>query len=166
MQVLMQAFLWFICEQSSRKVRSHIETEEDLVPKGPVGKITPAVSASERRKSLTLVSGNQDSRQKKNNKKTAVYYTTIWVCGWWIRPDGIFSGLFTGLCALSAVPVSSTHILWLNPFQDPSAHVEQHFHWGESQLPLEWLFFLLAHWGKNHLNGELNWKEFSIFTVC
>ncbi|KAI2659553.1 Integrin alpha-7 [Labeo rohita] len=40
--------------KSSRKVRSHIETEEDLVPKGPVGKITPAVSASERRKSLTL----------------------------------------------------------------------------------------------------------------
>ncbi|KAL1265145.1 hypothetical protein QQF64_003172 [Cirrhinus molitorella] len=40
--------------KSSRKVRSHLETEEDLVPKSPVGKITPAVSASERRKSLTL----------------------------------------------------------------------------------------------------------------
>ncbi|XP_073681651.1 integrin alpha-7 [Garra rufa] len=40
--------------KSSRKTRSHLETEEDLVPKSPIGKITPAVSASERRKSLTL----------------------------------------------------------------------------------------------------------------
>ncbi|XP_067287260.1 integrin alpha-7 isoform X3 [Pseudorasbora parva] len=39
--------------KSSRKVRSH-PTEEDVAPKNPVGKITPAVSASERRKSLTL----------------------------------------------------------------------------------------------------------------
>uniref|UniRef100_A0A8C1RTS9 Integrin subunit alpha 7 n=1 Tax=Cyprinus carpio TaxID=7962 RepID=A0A8C1RTS9_CYPCA len=37
-----------------RKVRSHLETKEDLIPKNPVGKVTPAVSASERRKSLTL----------------------------------------------------------------------------------------------------------------
>ncbi|KAK9966085.1 hypothetical protein ABG768_003215 [Culter alburnus] len=40
--------------KSSRKVRSHQETEADVVPKNPEGKITPAVSASERRKSLTL----------------------------------------------------------------------------------------------------------------
>ncbi|CAM4733226.1 unnamed protein product [Leuciscus chuanchicus] len=40
--------------KSSRKARSHLETEADVAPKNPVGKITPAVSASERRKSLTL----------------------------------------------------------------------------------------------------------------
>uniref|UniRef100_A0A8C1X444 Integrin subunit alpha 7 n=1 Tax=Cyprinus carpio TaxID=7962 RepID=A0A8C1X444_CYPCA len=40
--------------KGSRKVRSHLETKEDLIPKNPVGKVTPAVSASERRKSLTL----------------------------------------------------------------------------------------------------------------
>lgn len=129
----------FICEQGSRKVRSHLETKEDHIPKNPVGKVTPAVSASERRKSLTLVSANQDRRQ---NKKlfSAVYYFIIWGCGWWIC--WYVTGLFTGLCTLSALPVSSTHILRLDPFQDPSTHVEQHFHWGE------WLFLILTQWGK------------------
>ncbi|KAK7119944.1 hypothetical protein R3I94_021690 [Phoxinus phoxinus] len=40
--------------KSSRKVRSHLETEADVAPASPVDKTTPAVSASERRKSLTL----------------------------------------------------------------------------------------------------------------
>ncbi|XP_077060636.1 integrin alpha-7 isoform X1 [Siphateles boraxobius] len=40
--------------KSSRNVPSHLETEADVVPKNPVARITPAVSASERRKSLTL----------------------------------------------------------------------------------------------------------------
>ncbi|KAK7128255.1 hypothetical protein R3I93_020759 [Phoxinus phoxinus] len=40
--------------KSSRKVRSHLETEVDVAPANPVDKTTPAVSASERRKSLTL----------------------------------------------------------------------------------------------------------------
>ncbi|XP_057217359.1 integrin alpha-7 isoform X2 [Triplophysa rosa] len=38
----------------SRQVRSHMETEDDVVTKTPVSEITPAVSASERRKTLTL----------------------------------------------------------------------------------------------------------------
>lgn len=58
---MQETFTRIICEQSSRKARSHLEAEADVAPKNPVGKITPAVSASERRKSLTLVSVNQST---------------------------------------------------------------------------------------------------------
>ncbi|XP_051957911.1 integrin alpha-7 isoform X1 [Xyrauchen texanus] len=40
--------------KSSRKVRSHVETERNFAHKNPESKITPAVSASERRRSVTL----------------------------------------------------------------------------------------------------------------
>lgn len=38
------------------------------------------------------------------------------------------SGLFAGFCTLSDLQVSFAHIFWLNPSQNPSERVEQHFH--------------------------------------
>lgn len=128
-------FVCSACHQAGRVRRSHLDLEGQETSSGSVRRTTPAVAASERRKSLKLVRG----RILKNVfKKYAGPHSPIWVtfkpsvcraCDYWLFFFGV-TGLSPGVSTLRALAVPPPQVLRTGGAQDPRQAVEQHFHRG------------------------------------
>lgn len=116
-------YLNVLFQQAGRARRSHPEDVDHVTTKGSVGRTTPAVAASERRKSLKLVRGRYTKRTGK---------CICLVAHWFFSPPGLSSRV----CPLHPVSVSSPQLLWTGCPQDPRQAVEQQLHRGENMFHL------------------------------
>lgn len=108
-------------QQAGRTRRSHPEDVGHVTTKGSVGRTTPAVAASERRKSLKLVSGRYTKRRGKRICLVAHWSSSL-------------LGLSSRVCPLRPVSVSSPQLLWTGCPQDPRQTVEQQLHRGKKHI--------------------------------
>lgn len=106
-----------LLQQAGRARRSHPEDVGHVTTKGSVGRTTPAVAASDRRKSLKLVRGSDRKRRGK---------CICLVAHWSFSPPGLSSGVG----ALRPVSVSSPQLLRTGCPEDPRQAVEQQLHRG------------------------------------
>lgn len=115
--------------QAGRTRRSHAEDEGRVKTKGRVGQTTPAVAASERRKSLKLVGGQKEEEEtdclqlncKRKKRKILSAQVSFFP-----------SGLSFRVGPLHPVSVSPPQLLWSGCPQYPSQTVEQQFHRGKN----------------------------------
>lgn len=106
-----------LLQQAGRARRSHPEDLGHVTTKGSVGRTTPAVAASDRRKSLKLVRGSDRKRRGK---------CICLVAHWSSSPPGLSSRVGP----LHPVSVSSPQLLWTGCPEDPCQAVEQQLHRG------------------------------------
>lgn len=114
-------YLKVLFQQAGRARRSHPEDVGHVATKGSVERTTPAVAASERRKSLKLVRGRYTKRTGK---------CICLVAHWSFSPPGLSSRVRP----LLGVSVSSLQLLWKGCPQDPCQAVEQQLPRGEKHF--------------------------------
>lgn len=121
--------------QSGRSRRSHPEEEGHVMTKGNSGRTTPAVAASEKRKSLKLVSkergekGTEEKCRQKcrlDKKERFLINFLLNICQLKTFSHHFLPlGLSLGVSTLCSVSVSSPQLLWSGRPQDPCPVVEQ-----------------------------------------
>lgn len=110
-----------LLQQAGRARRSHPEDVGHVTTKGSVGRTTPAVAASDRRRSLKLVRGSDRKRRGK---------CICLVTHWSFSPPGLSSRVGP----LHPDSVSSPQLLWTGCPEDPCQAVEQQLHRGEKHV--------------------------------
>lgn len=123
--------------------RSHAEDEGQVMPKGSIGRTTPAVSASERRKSLKLVGGKKNKKMCAERTSfcfsdllqasTDVKFLQTFISSFY-KSSAQFSlfpsGLSSRLGTLCPVPVSPSQHFRAGCPQDSRQTLEQQLHRG------------------------------------
>lgn len=110
-----------LLQQAGRARRSHPEDVGHVTTKGSEGRTTPAVAASDRRKSLKLVRGSDRKRRGK---------CICLVAHWSLSPPG----LSPRVGPLHPVSVSSPQLLGTGCPEDPCQAVEQQLHRGRKHV--------------------------------